>query len=129
MKQKRLLLVIMAGLLAIVPFLIKAQPAAPGTVRIAYVTDGPSETSRHAFDVFRREVEALLAGEFKPEFVGDGPVEADWTVDGVKQVIDGLMSDRQVDVVIAGGIASSQYACSIESPEKLVIAPLVFDVR
>ena len=99
-----------------------AQESRPRRVRLGVVTDGPAARDRLHADVYRREIQALLEGEFTVEEV---LLEADWTVAGIEERLQRLLDDPSIDVVLAGGLTASAVALRLEELPKPVIAPYV----
>ena len=96
----------------------------PAVVRLGVVTDGEAPRTAPIADRFRQEIRTLLDGEFEVE---ETHVVADWTLPGVSAALDRLLSDPDVDVVLAAGILASDEACRLQDLPKPLIAPYVLD--
>jgi outer membrane protein TolC len=96
-------------------------------VRIAIIADGPWENNEPIRRMFEDEITEIAEGEFDVQFPTEMFVEGDWTIEGVRQHIDRLLRDPQVDLLLALGVLSSQYVTHLEALSKPVIAPVVID--
>jgi len=105
---------------------LEAQPSetGPRRVHIGVVTDGPTERDAGLETAFRREILALLEGEFE---VSDEVVDGDWTVSGVEAIFDRMLTDPEIDVVLTPGLIASSIAIQRGALPKPVIAPYVVD--
>ena len=95
-------------------------------VRIGIVLDGPSERGDEVRPVFEREITIMLQEEFDVRFPPEKRLEADWTATGVQEAIDRLLSDPEVDLVLAVGVLSSNDLARRGPLPKPVFAPYVF---
>ena len=93
-------------------------------MRLGVVTDGEAPRTAPIADRFRAEIRALLEGEFTVE---ETLVAADWTLPGVSAALDRMLSDPDVDVVLAAGILASDEACRRRDLPRPLIAPYVLD--
>src|SRR5262245_15962786 len=110
--------------LAIAP--LAAQPRA---IRIGVILDGPLQRGGDILPLFRSEITTLLAGEFNVEFPESKTVVCDLTVPVIRQALDRLLQDPQVDLLLLmGGIASHEVAKRGPLP-KPVIAVFVADPK
>lgn len=112
--------------LAVLPLLL----GSPGTSRgqsdpvvVAIVFDGPWEQNDEMRELFQGEILALTEGEFDVEFPADKMIEADWTVTRVRDGLDQLLNDGEVDLVIAVGLVASQQLALWGPLPKPAIAP------
>lgn len=94
-------------------------------VRIGMAIDGPWERNQEIGQLFQQEILALAEGEFDVRFPEDKTIVADWTVEGVARAVDALLVDRDVDLILALGILSSQNICTRGNLPKPCIAPTV----
>jgi len=76
-------------------------------VRIGIVLDGPSERNDELRLVFEQEIGIMLEEQFDVRFPPQTRLEADWTATGVREVIDRLLADPEVDLLLALGVLSS----------------------
>lgn len=97
------------------------------TVRIGTIQDGPWERGGIIRTQFETEIRTLLARDFAVSFPEEAQLLADWTTDGVGAALTTLMTDDEVDVVIAMGPVSSQLASRLDAYPKPVLAPFVID--
>ena len=95
-------------------------------IRFGIVLDGPSEKNAQLVETFQTEISLVLEGEFEARFSPPKVVTADWTASGVRAVVERLLSDPEVDQVLALGLLSSSEVARRGSLPKPVFAPLVF---
>lgn len=96
-------------------------------VRIGTVIDGPWERNRDISTLFQREILELTRGEFDVSFPEEKSIEADWTLEGVRRALEGLLADPDVGVVLAMGVIASDTVCRMSDLAKPVVAPFVID--
>jgi outer membrane protein TolC len=96
----------------------------PPVVRLGVLMDGEAPRTRPIAERFRREIRTLLEGEFGVE---ETDAVADWTVPGVEAALERMLSDPEVDVILAAGIIASDVACDRVELTKPVIAPYILD--
>ncbi len=96
----------------------------PPVVRLGVLMDGEAPRTRPIAERFRREIRTLLEGEFEVE---ETDAVADWTVPGVEAALERMLSDPEIDVVLAAGIIASDVACDRAELTKPVIAPYILD--
>lgn len=114
----------LAGPLAGIGGAAPAPPDPAPVVRLGVVTDGEAPRTEPIAERFRREIHALLEGEFTVE---ETFLAADWTATGVRSALDRMLADPAVDVVLAAGVLASDEACRRTGLPKPVIAPFVLD--
>jgi len=98
-------------------------------VRVGIVRDGPSELVPELRDLIQKEIVELTRGEFDVRFPDDLQLEGGWSVQGVKQAIDRVLTQPRVDLVIALGILASQEVGQRKQLPKPVIGPMIIDPR
>jgi outer membrane protein TolC len=104
------------------------QIAAARTITVGIVTDGPTERPLISPANLKRAGESVLAGsDLTIAWPADKQLAGGWSVGGVRQALDHLLADEQVDVVIALGIVASNEAARHATLAKPVIAPVVPD--
>lgn len=99
------------------------------SVTIGIVKDGPWERYPEVLSVLKQEVLELTRGEFDVRFPESKTLEANWTVTSVRQALNRLLADSEVDLVIAGGVISSQEAGRRQELPVPVVAPVVLDPK
>ena len=104
-----------------------SMTAAIPTARIGIVSDGPCVECPEIVDLFKQEILAASALEFDIRIPADKTVDGNWTVSGVRQAIAQLLSDADVDLVIALGAVASNEVSKHRDLKKPVIAPFVTD--
>lgn len=96
-------------------------------VDIGFVVDGPWEHNSTIRRMFEEEIRTLAAGEFEVRFRDRDFRVADWTVEGAEQEVAVLLSDPEVDLVIALGVLASDRFCCRDVLTKPTIAAVVID--
>ncbi|UCE19176.1 MAG: TolC family protein, partial [Gemmatimonadota bacterium] len=96
-------------------------------VNIGVVIDGPWERNDEIRTLFQREILELTRREFDVRFPGEKRLEADWTAAGVQEAIERLLTDSEVDLILALGVIASDDVCRRGELPKPVIAPFVID--
>ena len=96
-------------------------------VNIGVVIDGPWERNDEIRELFQKEILELTRGEFDVRFPETMLLEAAWTAAGVQEAIDRLLTDPEVDLILALGVIASDNVCRRGALPKPVIAPFVID--
>lgn len=96
-------------------------------VHIGFVVDGPWEGNEAIRRLFEDEIRTLAAGEFEVVFRDRDFRVADWTVEGAEQEVQALLSDPEVDLMIALGLLASDRFCCRGALSKPAIAAVVID--
>ena len=99
------------------------------TLGIGMVADGPWERNDEIAKIFENEILELLRGEADIKFYDYNNFLGDWTLDGVSSAIDKILSDEEIDIVLAMGVASSFLVSQHRELPKPVIAPFVLDAE
>jgi len=99
------------------------------SVRIGVVFDGPSERGDVAWAVFEREIRDALQREYDVEFPSAKRLVGDWGPGAVQTLLDRLLSDTEVDLVLAMGILSSDALARSAPLDKPGFAAFVVDPR
>ena len=94
-------------------------------VRVGVAMDGPWERYERIRTTFEREITQLLQGEYDVQFPVDKRIQADWTASGVKEAVDRLLADPEVDFVLPLGVLTSNEAARRGPLPKPVIAPYI----
>jgi len=101
---------------------------ARGAVNIGIVVDGPRgpgiDTARV---VLQSEVTPLIHGAVDVRFPEGKALTADGTAAGARAVLEQLLSDDEVDMVVAAGMMASHFASTRGALPKPVIAPFVIN--
>ncbi len=108
-------------------FLIPGSALLEAQVRIGVVIDGVWDRNEGVQELFESEIRELTAGEFDVQFPPEKNLVADWTVAGVDAALDQLLSDPEVDLVLAMGVIASNNVCRRTNLPKPVVAPFVLD--
>ena len=98
-------------------------------VTIGVVRDGPSDQHPEITERFRQEILGLLSGDFNVSMPPEKDLQADWTLAGVAAAVDRLLSDPEIDVVLALGVMASHVAAQRRDLPKPVVAPIVIDAE
>lgn len=120
------LLAPLALILAILlPTWAESRSPAPRVITVGIIYDGPSFLSSEVVDILKKEVMALMAGEFDIRFLE--PLSGGWTKEGVSTALDTLYADPGVDFVFPLGIISATVTGSRQDIPKPTIIPFVTD--
>ena len=98
-------------------------------VRIGIVQDGPWERNDEIRVAFENEISNLLGRAFDVSFPAEKRIEADWSADGIREGIDRLLSDPEVDILLALGPRSSNNVARRETLPKPALAAFVIDAE
>jgi outer membrane protein len=96
-------------------------------IRVAVVTDGPSQRQGFSAAVIEREIANVAATDLDIRLPEDKRFTGDWSLEGASAALDRALADKSVDVVLTLGILGSHQAAHRASLPKPVIAPLVVD--
>ena len=96
-------------------------------VSIGVVVDGPWERNDEILELFQQEITALLSGDFDVRFPPQAEIDGGWTAEGVRDALDRLLEDPDVDLVLTVGVLGSVEAGRRSVLLKPVIAPLIWD--
>ncbi|MEE8527254.1 MAG: ABC transporter substrate binding protein [Gammaproteobacteria bacterium] len=116
-------------LISLIIFIVMSRLSVAAPVTIGIVTDGTLKRPVVPTDVLVNEITELTRGEFDVQLPSDKILDGAWTVDGVRGALRQLLSDQDVDIVIALGLVASHEASQIENLRKPMIAPIVADAR
>jgi outer membrane protein TolC len=111
----------------VVPLVLPSVSTAQRLVRVGFIVDGPWNGNEEMLSMFQKEITNLSAGEFDVRFPASALVVSDWTLAGVRGSVDRLLSDENVDIVIALGVLCSNDIARRGPLAKPVIAPIVID--
>ena len=89
--------------------------------------DGPQQRELIPLDIVRKETLALLGSEFKVDFPAAKQLDGDWSVGGIEAAAERLLSDPEVDVILANGLVSSHVLAAKKVLKKPVIATVIAD--
>ena len=95
-------------------------------VRVGIVTDGPWARGGGWIDTFKTEITAILEGEYDVRFPESSSLQGDWSAAGIESALDRLLTDPEVDLVLALGHVSSSLAAARGELSKPVVAPFIF---
>ncbi len=104
-----------------------ASLAAPRTVTIGIVRDGPIPRFPAIVTQIKQEIRNLTADEFEIRFPAAKDLSGNWQIDDIKRAADRLLADPAVDMVLAIGIIASHNVGLRKKVSKPVIATLVID--
>ena len=96
-------------------------------VSIGVVVDGPWDRNDEILGRFQQEITALLSGDFDVQFPDQAQVDGAWTTEGVRNALDQVLEDPEVDLVLTIGVLGSVEAARRAVLLKPVIAPLVWN--
>ena len=112
--------------LALTLLLLTAFGFGQDPIRFGIVLDGPSEKNSRLVEIFQTEISVVLEGEFEARFSPAKIVTADWTGSSVRAVVSRLLSDPEVDQVLALGLLASSELARRGPLPKPVFAALLF---
>lgn len=106
-------------------------------VRIGILIDGSAEndsphllrTRAQMLASVTEEILALTKQEFDVRFPGAKQLEGYWDSEGIRQALDKLLEDPEVDLILAFGPFSTAEACTRTDLPKPVIAPFLIDLE
>ncbi len=101
--------------------------AAPPVARVGVVVDGQSEFYRELGEAFRKEVEALNAGQFEIVIDREKSVVCQFDAPCVAAAIKKLLRDPDLDLVVGHGFLASSELLTYKTLDKAAIAPFVID--
>jgi outer membrane protein TolC len=123
--MKNKLLTIFISLLTLLVF---AAPCfAKKQVNIGIVLDGPWARFQENVEVIRQEIVELTEGEFEVAFPDSMQVHGNWTEEGINRAIDGLLANRDTDLIISMGYVASSLISRRGALPKPSIAALMID--
>ncbi len=118
---------LMAGLIGFVlSFSASSSALAASTLQIALIVDGPRQQVRDLSPLFRKELEDLTSGEFDIQF---REFSSDWSISGIQDAISRAYADRDIDLVLVIGFASTQVAAFRKHFPKPTFLPLLFNAE
>ena len=101
----------------------QSQTAAE-TVVFGALVDGDDERVP-VVDQYREEIVRVLGTEFDAQFPPEKIIRGGWTSDSIASGLDTLLSDQEIDIVLALGFLSSAHAASRPTLPKPTLAPFV----
>jgi outer membrane protein TolC/ABC-type uncharacterized transport system substrate-binding protein len=107
--------------------LVNTLVHAQNPIRVGVVIDGPWERNDEIKSLQQQEILTLTEGEFDVRFPEDKVIVADWTANGVRQALQRMLNDPEVDFVLAMGALASSEICRMGDLPKPAIAPFVID--
>ena len=97
-------------------------------VNIGIVSDGLSPRFGQQTEIIKREIIEITRGEFDVVFPEHMQLSGDWDVKKIRDSIDRLFNDSELDLLIATGPAGSQELISRDNLPSPAIATAVLDV-
>jgi outer membrane protein len=130
-RRLRIRLCVIAAIFVAVlpPFAAPARGQGLPVVTLGVLVDGESERSMTFLDMLRSEIDTLTRNEFDLRIREDTLIIADWTRAGVEIGLGRLLSDPQVDVVLAIGAIAADVAGRRGVFPKPLITPLAIDAE
>lgn len=108
-------------------WIIEIQAFSIPLIRVGMVVDGPWQRNQEIREMIQDEIRNLTIGEFDVRFPEDKFINANWSLSGVRNALDKLLADPDVDFVLAMGVVASASVSTRGSLPKPVIAPFVID--
>ena len=126
--MKRMTLRVLAAVLVTLPQIVAAERP---VVNIGIALDGDLDLRQLVIELLQPEVDELTRAEFDVRIPYDKMVQGDATLDGVRDVVDRLLRDDDVQIIVTAGAIGSHVAASELANRgplpKPVIAPFVLD--
>ncbi|MEW5820512.1 MAG: ABC transporter substrate binding protein, partial [Cyanobacteriota bacterium] len=94
-------------------------------VNIGILFDGPSFINERIFNTVSKEIKDLIGDEYTIVFPDDKILVGDWSNESIKDNIELLLEDNDIDIIIALGFMSSSDLVLREKINKPVIAPML----
>ena len=98
-------------------------------VIVGLLMDGPNKRDILPWDLLKKEIDDLMGKDFSVQFPDSKQRDGGWTLTGVRQALNKLLVDTEVDVVITMGLFSSHEASKVANLNKPVIAPYIAEVE
>lgn len=112
--------------LAVVPLLAAANVDCDPCA-IGLVFDGPASFNVEMRAIFEEEIKAVSAPRFTAVFPDSGRKVADWSLDGVRDAVESVLADPDIDILLTAGPIASSHAVTRGSLSKPVVAMFVLD--
>ncbi len=97
-----------------------------GPPGIVFLYDGPDRFYEESIDLIKKELVGLRGGKAPVRFMGTE--HGDWDPDIIKQKLEALLADDDVDVIIGAGYFTGIIASRMELPKPVIIADF-FDIQ
>src|SRR5688572_16044406 len=115
---------LVTGVFALLGFTLLSEAR---DIRVAVVSDGPVSRQVFSVEAIEREIANVAGPGSRILLPPDKRFTGDWSLEGAARVFDRALADRDVDLVIAMGVLTSQHASRLKVLSKPVIAALVID--
>lgn len=118
----------MKMLLAVIACLLCVSvAAAPRTVRVAVLNDGPAARSYLPLELIETEARAVLGREFELELPAAAVVDGGWDIVSIRSALARLLADDTIDVIITTGLIGTQVAADTPVLSRPLIGVAVAD--
>ncbi len=107
--------------------LVCTNSSAIETIRVGVLLDGPVKREYVPLDQMINEIRDLNKDDFTIEFPSEKIKHGNWEVTQIRDQLQNLLNDPNVDLIITNGILGSQQAAQIKNLNKPVIATVVAD--
>lgn len=101
----------------------------PQVVTIGVVNDSYSPSLQRIDHFIRKEIHALMDGEFEIVIRDDEEFTGDWTQEGVRIAVQNAMDDPSIDLVIGIGPLACNELCHLQEYPKPVFAPFIMNIE
>ncbi len=98
-------------------------------VVVGVLQDGLQSRSVIPVDLLRTEFDSLMEPEFTVLMPETKQINGGWSVAGVRSALFALLSDPEVEIIIANGVVASHIAGQLDALAKPVIAPIVINAE
>lgn len=99
------------------------------TIKIGFIQDGNSEKLQLLKKLITKETKELTKSEFNVEFSDKFDIQCNWDYNCIKDNLNKYIKNKNIDLVIANGIVSSELASKLENYPIPIIATNIFDVN
>lgn len=122
---------IATNVLMLLTFCLAISPviAQRAVIHVGVILDGPSERNAALQHEFQKQIAEFFSSEYDVRFTPENTLEGDWTVAGVKAAVDRLLTDKDVEFILALGPISSNEIALRKNLPKPAIASIVVDAE
>ncbi len=124
-RKVSVVLIGLATILAGGPKIATATDELP-IIRVGIVTDGPVLREESFVELFTREIEGVTAGNYTVVFPDGAIVDGGWDPEGISSVMNGMLTRKDIDVILAAGVGVSAEICSRGTVDTPVVVPFAF---
>jgi outer membrane protein TolC len=108
-------------------WVMEIQSSSLPVIRVGTVVDGLWQRNQEIRELIHDEILNLTRGEFDVRFPEEKFLSGNWSLSGIRNALDILLADPDVDFVLAMGVVASASVSTRGPLPKPVIAPFVID--